>query len=106
VEGEDERGDAMKFPKPKSSKGQRTKRHQAKMLSFINAVWLREGILDYGHMTRCRKCSCWVYRHDGSGEVHHLKPRSTSPESKYDPTNGVILCRECHRAVTEHRITL
>ncbi len=81
-------------PKPASSKGQRTRRHQSRMAKWRDAVWRRWGL---GSAAICAKCSRVVWRTSiPMGAPDHIKPRSTSPELKYDPMNGQILCVVCH----------
>jgi 5-methylcytosine-specific restriction endonuclease McrA len=35
-------------------------------------------------------------------QVHHIKPWSTGAALRYDPKNGITLCRSCHRQITGH----
>lgn len=91
-------------PKPKADPNKRKRTHKQKMQSFVDAVW--ERVNDEDGWTHCHYCRCVVKR--GSevfdGEVHHVLPRSTHPELKYEPLNGVVLCTDDHRRVTRHEI--
>ena len=40
---------------------------------------------------RCRICNSIKHRH-----AHHLNHASYFPEQRFDPENGICLCRECH----------
>jgi 5-methylcytosine-specific restriction endonuclease McrA len=32
--------------------------------------------------------------------VHHIKPWSKAASLRYDPLNGITLCKECHESIT------
>lgn len=52
-------------------------------------TWRRKVLKKCGY-----KCSCC-----GSEKklhCHHIKPRKTHPELKYDVNNGIVLCAGCH----------
>lgn len=84
-------------PKPVADPSKRTRTHKRRMQQFVDAVWARVTHAD--GWTNCYYCCCIVKR--GStffgGEVHHKLPRSTHPELKYEPLNGCVACRDCHR---------
>lgn len=40
---------------------------------------------------KCQKCGKGGYL-----EAHHIKSWATNPELRYDTSNGITLCRECH----------
>lgn len=44
---------------------------------------------------RCQYPGCG----DPATDVHHIAPRSTNPELKYEPDNLLSLCRPCHTTV-------
>lgn len=46
----------------------------------------------------CQKCGAL-----GKMNAHHIKPAKDYPELRYDVSNGICLCVECHRK--EHRST-
>lgn len=33
-------------------------------------------------------------------QVHHIRPWSKNPLLRYDPNNGITLCRTCHKRIT------
>lgn len=71
----------------------------AKERAFKAAVWAR----DKGFCQCCGvKCLKTIAADPKRGEVHHLKPRSTSPEKRYDVDNGQLLCLICHTKATRH----
>lgn len=84
-------------PKAKPDPLKRRRTHKQRMQAFVDAVWLR--VSDLNGWTNCHYCLCVVRR--GSrffgGEVHHILKRSTHPELKYEPLNGCVVCRDCHR---------
>lgn len=67
--------------------------------AFRAAVWAR----DKG---KCQRCGVKVLKtlalDARRGEVHHKKPRSTSPELKYDVNHAELLCLSCHQKATRH----
>lgn len=81
------------FPKPKPTN--RQARNRKREREFLDAVWNGK---QYG---ACARCHRMVIR-GGSGEVDHIKPRSTHPELKYEPANGRIVCRSCNRYLKTH----
>ena len=42
----------------------------------------------------CRACGC-----KNDIEVHHIVPYAKDPDIRFDPDNGIVLCKECHRKV-------
>ena len=104
-------------PLPKPPKGTRKKlkakaqREDYRALKgFIDRVWLRERVPGYQMWAHCQHCGHSVCRerHSDSpfiGEVHHKIGRRAKA-TRYDPDNGVLLCRECHGKVTRHEVTL
>jgi hypothetical protein len=41
----------------------------------------------------CTRCM----RHNGSLEAHHIKAFSDYEQLRFDPTNGITLCSDCHK---------
>lgn len=84
-------------PKPEVKPDRRRNLHKQRMRAFRDAVWSR--VSDRYGWTNCHYCRHVVRR--GSeffgGEVDHIRPRSTHPELKYEPLNGCVTCRDCHR---------
>lgn len=39
---------------------------------------------------------CGKYLTAETSELHHIKPQSLYPKLKYDPSNLMLLCHECH----------
>jgi 5-methylcytosine-specific restriction endonuclease McrA len=35
-------------------------------------------------------------------QVHHIKPWSRGAALRYDPNNGITLCKHCHKLITGH----
>ncbi len=101
---------ALAIPKGKTRKQVKAKRDRedAKALeAFRQAVWDRESE-KFGQddgFALCQRCGTLVSPAPGLlfGEVDHIRPRSLAPELRYESTNGRLLCRICHRKVTEHR---
>lgn len=105
------RGQTVKAVKAKKDRGD-----AKKLRAFRDAVWGREQLrwfMASGSMVaRCQRCEVAVYRDiEPFGEVHHKIPRSTcTPEERYDPSNGVLLCghmqNDCHGRVQRHEISV
>ena len=100
-------GYGVPVPKGKTRKQLKARkdREDAKALkAFRDAVWLRECVEGWRMTAGCQRCGRIVVR--GSdyrpGEVHHIIGRRAKA-TRYDPANGVLLCRDCHRKETEHR---
>jgi hypothetical protein len=43
-----------------------------------------------------RECCCQMCGLERKLEVHHIKPWHLAPELRYEETNLITLCRECH----------
>lgn len=89
------------FPKPAVTSRQSKDSRQAR--AFRVAVWARDGAPNglgtySGFCARCRRLVC--QGHDG--QIDHIKPRSTHPELKYEPSNGRIVCRTCNLYLKLH----
>lgn len=81
-------------PKPKSVSRQAKDGRLAR--AFRQAVWARDGFKNglgtySGYCARCKEPVC----QGEGGTVDHIKPRSTHPELKYEPTNGRLACMPC-----------
>jgi len=48
---------------------------------------------------RCRMPGCGAKKHL---QVHHIRPWSKNISLRYDPSNGICLCRSCHKKITGH----
>lgn len=46
---------------------------------------------------RCRMPGCGVKTRL---QVHHIKPWSANAALRYDPSNGITLCKNCHKKIT------
>jgi len=45
-------------------------------------------------------CLCQMPRcHRRAHDAHHIKTKGAHPELRYDVSNGIALCRECHTKV-------
>jgi hypothetical protein len=42
------------------------------------------------------KCYCRICHVRRNLEVHHIKPFTAYPETRWDVSNGITLCRDCH----------
>ena len=65
--------------------------------SFRAAVLERDGY-------HCRICGRAVRRTldhlaPDAAHVHHIAPRSTAPERKYEASNGLTVCSACHQRI-------
>lgn len=105
-------GQPLPKPNRKREKARKAREDAQQLKAFRDAVWLREQVRLMGRsrnlipdgFARCQYCDLCVFRtRRPYGEVHHRIGRRNKA-TRYDPNNGVLLCRECHRAVTEHRI--
>lgn len=62
---------------------------QNERINHDSRAW-RKAVLDRDHGV-CRRC------HDtGNLEVHHIKRFGSNPESRWDVSNGITLCHNCH----------
>ncbi len=103
---------ALPLPKPEPRKRvkARKQREDAKRLqAFRDAVWAREQHGVYpDQWGACQRCGGFVIRTSSldwnRGEVHHIIPRSRCTKAdRYNPANGTLVCRPCHRLLQEHR---
>lgn len=80
-------------PQPKPKAALRKTEYHRKQRQFTNAVWERDQVGGWkGHESAyCVRCKVLVMRGEG-GQVDHIKPRSTHPELRYEPSNGRIVC--------------
>ena len=97
------------FPKPEpraKTKAREAREDAAKLKVFRDAVWAREQLEDCPDQHgRCQTCRRVVMRSGPAaycGEVHHIISRRHKA-TWYEPANGRLLCRACHRTVTERR---
>lgn len=104
-------GYGVPVPKGKTRKQQKAKRDREdanQLKAFRDAVWRREEDAMIGYeahvpnivqaMARCQNCGAIVRRGPGiilTGEVHHRIGRRHKA-TRYDPDNGILLCRGCH----------
>jgi len=92
------------LPKPRSQRLERAakKAHRKRVIRRIREqVRLRD--------PRCRHCRALPrVGVEGRLEMHELQSRARlrgkAPEEIFNRRNCIMLCRECHRAVTEHRL--
>jgi len=92
------------FPKPAkgTTKKLRHRKYENGLKRWRDAVWARDGWLLYGKTCgTCKRCGSMVTR-GVDGEVDHIKPRSTHPERRYEPSNGRIVCSVCNRYLKTH----
>ena len=61
-------------------------RHSAAYAIWRKAVFLRD-------MFTCQMCG----QHGGELNAHHIKPWAIYIENRFDVSNGITLCRACHK---------
>jgi hypothetical protein len=62
-------------------------RHTQELKRWRYDVYARDGFT-------CQDCGD---ARGGNLHAHHVKPFATNPEGRFDVTNGVTLCGDCHR---------
>ena len=62
-----------------------------KRLTYDYMVWKKTVKARDGN--KCRKCGATEHL-----EAHHIKPFSKYPELRYEVSNGITLCHNCHAA--------
>ena len=72
-------------PDRPSSDGKTSGRGSRPHRRFRHAVFDRDGRI-------CRMCGS-----DENLEINHILPWKDHPELRFDPVNGEVLCRDCHR---------
>lgn len=82
-------------------KGGVTPIHVQQRLTVEYKLW-REAVFKRDNYT-CR--SCLARNEAGTGndvylEAHHIQPFAEFPEFRFDVSNGLTLCRECHKGLT------
>jgi len=87
---------ATQKPEKGSDRTRRRKARTRAGKSFREAVRTRDGY-------RCTKCGRRVRRTldflaPDAAHVHHIVPRNVAPERRFDPTNAVTWCSQCHLA--------
>ena len=48
----------------------------------------------------CFKCQMPNCRHIKDLHVHHIKTWSNASALRFEPSNGITLCRHCHKSIT------
>lgn len=74
------------------SKEHELARHRKSYRKWREAVFVRDNYT-------CQSC----FRRGGYLEAHHIKRFSEHPDLRYDVSNGVTLCLECHVEIDEFR---
>ena len=49
---------------------------------------------------RCKMCNC-----KKKLQVHHILEWASNPHLRYELTNGITLCAECHKSIRYHEKT-
>lgn len=71
-------------------------------VSFVNLKEIREANIDYElwrdairkkYNNTCQQCG----KKTGIMHAHHIKEYAKYPEKRYDISNGILLCEECHK---------
>ena len=90
-------------PQPKPEPARRKTELERKRRIFSDAVWRRDQVGGWkGHESAyCARCGELVMRGEG-GQIDHIKPRSTHPELKYEPSNARIVCGPCNLFYKRH----
>lgn len=77
-----------KLPKP----GKHTRKDKAENKKFV------ESQLNHQGYAICSCCGSW----QGS-DADHIKGKGSNPHLRYVTANKRVLCRDCHRNVTDNR---
>lgn len=71
---------------------------------FVNLKEIRENNIDYvlwrdaifkKYNNTCQYCG----KNGGIMHAHHIKEYAQNPEKRYDISNGILLCEECHKKI-------
>lgn len=92
------------YPKPAkgTAKRQRRRKYLSGLQAWRDAVWSARGVGPKGQeVAACGFCGLFVHR-GVDGEADHIKPRSTHPELRTDPTNGRPVHWRCNRFLKDH----
>jgi len=66
-----------------------------------------KGAVTSSNPYRCALCGRGSLFEDGPKlVVHHIKSFAQYPELKYEPSNGMVLCVDCHRKVHKGEIQI
>ncbi len=65
--------------------------------SLMYANWRQNVFLRDNH--RCQRC----YKYGGYLEAHHIKSFAEHPELRFDLSNGITLCTDCHKIIDNKR---
>jgi 5-methylcytosine-specific restriction endonuclease McrA len=91
-------GEAMTSENSPAWKGKNTKqRHQNREEARAYQHW-RRAVRDRDNHT-CQYCGTT----EGTMHAHHINPWKHFPELRFDVSNGVLLCYQCHRRVHTKR---
>lgn len=79
----------------------RTKQYlkQMERESFAYISW-RKSVFERDHYT-CQHCGG---HNDTYLEAHHIKSFDLYPNIRYEITNGITLCKECHKIITKQQM--
>lgn len=95
----------MPFPKPLPRRLEKRRQRTARN-GLIAAV--RRAVV--ARDVRCRCCGERFATGEQTPEMHELRSRAQlrgrDPTDIWNRANCLLLCRRCHRGVTDHRITL
>lgn len=58
------------------------------------------------HCALCGKGSVWGDEYGRPVIVHHIKSYVQYPELRCEPSNGIVLCADCHRKVHKGEIQI
>lgn len=61
----------------------------------LRAKWVKEVKERDGYI--CQRCGRHLVGYEA--QAHHMLPEWFMPERKFDTSNGICLCRECHKQI-------
>lgn len=97
----DWQSDMMKGANHYNWRGGTTEKRACDMASREYKAW-RKAVFDRDGYT-CRNCGD---KTGGNLNAHHIKPYKDYPELRYDVSNGITLCEQCHIEIHQNRFDI